>query len=66
MKKIYAAHIEYGYTIKEIADYLGIHYSTVSKVIKNEIKKVALRAAMRKLLLIAHAIYKNKVEFSIT
>jgi len=39
VKKIYAAHIEYGYTIKEIADYLGIHYSTVSKVIKNEIKK---------------------------
>jgi len=28
-------------------------------------KKVALIAAMRKLLLIAHAIYKNKVEFSI-
>jgi len=27
-------------------------------------KKVALIAAMRKLLLIAHAIYENKVEFS--
>ena len=38
-EKIYAACIEYGYTLKEIADYLGIHYSTVSKAIKNEIKK---------------------------
>lgn len=38
-EKIYAAHIEYGYTLKQIADYLGIHYSTVSKAIKNEIKK---------------------------
>ena len=28
-------------------------------------KKVALIAAMRKLVLIAHAVYKNKVEFSI-
>jgi hypothetical protein len=27
------AHISYGYTLKEIADYLGIHYTTVSKVI---------------------------------
>jgi len=38
-EKIYAAYIEYGYTLKEITDYLGIHYSTVSKAIKNEIKK---------------------------
>ncbi len=28
------AHIEYGYTLKEIADQLNIHYTTVSKVIK--------------------------------
>ena len=28
------AHIEYGYTLKEIADHLGIHYSTASKAIK--------------------------------
>jgi hypothetical protein len=27
------AHISQGYTLKEIADYLGIHYTTVSKVI---------------------------------
>lgn len=34
--KIYNAHIKYGYTLKEIADYLGIHYTTVSKVIKGK------------------------------
>lgn len=33
-KHIYAAHIKFGYTLKEIADYLRIHYTTVSKVIK--------------------------------
>ncbi len=27
-----AAHVEYGYTLKEIADHLGLHYTTVSKV----------------------------------
>lgn len=32
--RISAAHIKYGYTLKEIADYLGIHYSTVSRAIK--------------------------------
>jgi hypothetical protein len=30
---INAAHMSHGYTLKEIADYLGIHYTTVSKVI---------------------------------
>jgi REP element-mobilizing transposase RayT len=36
---IYDAHINYGYTLKEIADYLRIHYTTVSKVIKEKIYK---------------------------
>jgi len=37
---ISTAHISYGYTLKEIADYLGIHYTTVSKVIgKAEVDK---------------------------
>jgi len=37
---INAAHLSYGYTLKEIADYLGIHYTTVSKVIgKAEVNK---------------------------
>lgn len=31
---IYQAHISYGYTLKEIADHLSIHYTTVSKVVK--------------------------------
>jgi len=36
------------------------------RLIKNhKPKKLALIAAMRKLVLIAHAIYKNKVGFSI-
>ncbi len=34
-KMIVKAHLDHGYTLKELADYLGIHYTTVSKVIKN-------------------------------
>jgi len=30
---INTVHMSYRYTLKEIADYLGIHYTTVSKVI---------------------------------
>jgi putative transposase len=33
---IFKAHVSYGYTLKEIADYLDIHYTTVSKIIKAE------------------------------
>ena len=33
--RIYKAHIKYGYTLKEIADYLKVHYTTVSKAIKS-------------------------------
>jgi len=32
-KHIYMAHINYGYSLKEIADHLDIHYTTVSKII---------------------------------
>lgn len=32
---IHTAHIKFGYTLKEIADYLGIHYTTVSKALKD-------------------------------
>ena len=31
---LYKAHLQYGYTLKDIAEYLGVHYSTVSRVIK--------------------------------
>jgi len=30
---IYRAHVEYGYSQKEIADFVGLHYSTVSRAI---------------------------------
>jgi len=30
---IHDAHVKYGYTLKEIADHLRIHYTTVSKVV---------------------------------
>ncbi len=35
-KQMYKAHIKHGYTLKEIADYLGVHYTTVNKAIKNK------------------------------
>jgi DNA-binding MarR family transcriptional regulator len=31
---MHAAHTKHGYTLKEIADHLEIHYSTASKAIK--------------------------------
>lgn len=35
-KKIVEASERYGYSQKEVADYLGMHYSTISRIIKNE------------------------------
>lgn len=32
--RIYDAHVKYAYTLKEIADFLGIHYTTVSKAVR--------------------------------
>jgi len=31
---MYEAHLQYGYTLKDIAEYIGVHYTTVSRVIK--------------------------------
>lgn len=31
---MYEACLQYGYTLKDIAEYIGLHYNTVSKVIK--------------------------------
>ena len=30
----YSAHAEYGYSLKEIGDHLGVHYAAVSKMVK--------------------------------
>ena len=32
--KIYQANQKFGYTLKEIGHYLGLHYTTISKIIK--------------------------------
>jgi len=32
---MYEAQLQYGYTLKEIVEYIGVHYSTVSRAIKN-------------------------------
>lgn len=34
-RDVYRAHVEYGYTLREISDTLGLHYTTVSKIIKS-------------------------------
>jgi len=31
---MYEAHLQYGYSLKDIAEYIGVHYTTVSRVIK--------------------------------
>ena len=31
---MYEAHLQYGYTLKDIAEYIGVHYTTVSRAIK--------------------------------
>ena len=31
---IYKVYLKHGYTLKEIAEYIDVHYSTVSRVIK--------------------------------
>lgn len=33
-RSIYQAHMDYGYTLREISDRLGLHYTTVSKIVK--------------------------------
>jgi len=34
-ERIHTAHVKHGYRLKEIADHLGIHYTTVTKALKN-------------------------------
>jgi len=33
-KAMYEAHLQYGYTLKDIAKYICVHYTTVSRAIK--------------------------------
>jgi REP element-mobilizing transposase RayT len=33
-RAIHAAHIEHGYSLKQVGDALGLHYSTISKIVK--------------------------------
>ncbi len=37
-QKIARAHLEYGYTLKEIADSIVVHYTTVSKIVRKKNK----------------------------
>jgi putative transposase len=32
-KLMHRAHVRFGYTLKEVADYLGLHYTTVSRAV---------------------------------
>ena len=34
LMRIYKAHAEYGYSLNDIGDHLGVHYATVSKMVK--------------------------------
>jgi len=40
---MHEAHLKYGYTLKEIVEYIGVNYSTVSRVIKR-IKKGKMKS----------------------
>jgi len=31
---MYEAHLQYGYTLKEIVEYIGVHYTAVNRAIK--------------------------------
>jgi transposase len=42
-RAIYHGHVTYGYTLKEIADHLRVHYTTVttvSRVLNNEDREI--------------------------
>jgi len=34
VQAIYKARLHYGYTLKDIAEYIGVHYTTVSRAVK--------------------------------
>ena len=41
-KLIYEAYVQYGYTLKEIAEYRGVHYTTISRAIKRRETKIEM------------------------
>jgi len=42
-KVVYEAHVEYGYTLKEIAEHLGVLYTMVGRIIRRVGGKVILQ-----------------------
>jgi len=38
-ERIYEAHVKHGYSLMEISDFLGIHYSTISKIVRKMVPK---------------------------
>jgi len=38
-KEMHEAHVRYGYTLKDIAGYIGVYYTTVSRAIKSHREK---------------------------
>jgi DNA-directed RNA polymerase specialized sigma subunit len=37
---MYEAHLQHGYTLKDIAEYIGVHYTTVSRANKKSSGKM--------------------------
>lgn len=37
---IYKARLQYGYTLKDIVEYIGVHYNTVSRMVKKNWGKI--------------------------
>ena len=35
-KAIYAAHVVHRYTLRQIGDHVGLHYTTVSRIVRDE------------------------------
>ena len=33
-KVMYEAHLQYGYTLKDITEYIGVHYTTMSRAVR--------------------------------
>ena len=47
-KGMYKAYFQYGYTLKDIAEYIGVHYTTASRAIKKN-REVTLKVILQDL-----------------